>query len=497
MRYTQPFGRSATLALVALTAACAGQSDARAQEQERPTVQEQLGEIPADVDTVTAQRLSSTFRAAAARALPAVVYIEVEAQTEVTRPQIPEPFAPFFDMPQRPRVRQGAGSGFIYSDDGYVITNRHVVADATRVTVTLNDGRVFDAEVVGTDPNTDVAVVKIEPDDGADLPVLSIGDSEALQVGDWVLALGNPLGLNFTVTAGIVSAKQRSIGILQQERGPQALESFIQTDAAINRGNSGGPLVDLYGRAVGVNTAITSPTGAYAGNGFAIPIALVTRVAADLIEYGSVRRPLLGVQITTVNEADAEVYGLDRIAGAEVVTVTPDGPADDAGIRVGDVIVSLNGQPIDQSQELTTRLAQLRPGDEVTLGIVRYGDRRTIRVELGSFEEVETEARTAAADQPRAERVLGFRVEPLTRQAARACEVPADDGVVITEVDPLSPAAGQVARCFVVLSINGEEVDSPRGVERVAQDLEEGDVVSLRVIAPGTETPRIANYRIR
>jgi len=294
-----------------------------------------------------------------------------------------------------------------------------------------------------------------------------------------------------------VSAKQRSIGILQQERGPQALESFIQTDAAINRGNSGGPLVDLYGRAVGVNTAITSPTGAYAGNGFAIPIALVTRVAADLIEYGSVRRPLLGVQITTVNEADAEVYGLDRIAGAEVVTVTPDGPADDAGIRVGDVIVSLNGEPIDQSQELTTRLAQLRPGDKVTLGIVRYGDRRTIRVELGSFEEVETVAQTAAADQPRAERVLGFRVEPLTRQAARACEVPADDGVVITEVDRLSPAAAQVARCFVVLSINGEEVDSPRDVERVAQDLDEGDVVSLRVIAPGTETPRIANYRIR
>lgn len=498
MHRVNGFGRTAMALIIALSAACAGQSDARAQEQERPAppVQEQLGEIPETIDTLTATSLSSTFRAAAARALPAVVFIRVEARPQVARRQVPSPFAPFFDQQREPPTQVGAGSGFIYSEDGYIITNRHVVEDATEVTVTLNDQRVYRADVVGTDPNTDVAVIRIEPEEGEDLPVATVGDSDRLQVGDWVLALGNPLGLNFTVTAGIVSAKGRSIGILR-EGNDAALEAFIQTDAAINRGNSGGPLVDLLGRVVGVNTAIQSPTGTYAGNGFAIPIALVTRVAADLIEYGSVRRPRLGVLIKDVDEADAEVYDLGRIAGAVVTEIQPDGPAAEADLQLGDVIVALNGEPVNRGVDLTTRLARLEPGDRINLGVVRDGRRRNVAVTLGQFEQEEAGQRTAVDDRPRAERLLGFRVVELTREIARNCQVPAGDGVVVAAVDELGPAAGRVVRCTVVLAINGVDVDEPRAVERVARELEEGDVVSLRILVPGSPNPRITNFRLR
>lgn len=488
------WSRWAVAATVALTAACAGQTDARAQEREVPPA---MPQAPAMVDTVTAANLSATFRAAAAEALPAVVYIRVEAKPQMARRQIPSPFAPFFEQPQGERPTEvGAGSGFIYSDDGYIITNRHVVADATEVTVTLHDQRVYDATVVGTDPNTDVAVIKIEPKNGEKLPVAQLGNSDALQVGDWVLALGNPLGLNFTVTAGIVSAKGRQIGILRQNND-QALEAFIQTDAAINRGNSGGPLVDLLGRVVGVNSAIQSPTGAYAGNGFAIPVALVRRVASDLIEYGTVHRPRLGVLIGDVTEADADVYHLDRIAGAVVTQIQPDGPAADADLELGDVIVSLNGEPVARAVDLTTRLARMAPGDRIHLGIIRNGEHRNVTVKLGEFQESSPDREVATDNRPRAERLLGFKVAALTRDIADQCQVPSGDGVVVSEVDGLGPAAGRVGRCTVVLSINGTKVDSPSDVEKVAGDLSQGDVVSLRIYAPGSDTPQITNYRLR
>lgn len=487
------WGRWAVAATVVLTVACAGQTDARAQEQAAAPA---MPDVPANVDTVTAANLSATFRAAAAQALPAVVYIRVEAKPQMARRQIPSPFAPFFDQQGQAPTEIGAGSGFIYSDDGYIITNRHVVADATEVTVTLHDQRVYDATVVGTDPNTDVAVIKIEPRNGEKLPVASLGNSDALQVGDWVLALGNPLGLNFTVTAGIVSAKGRTIGILRQNND-QALEAFIQTDAAINRGNSGGPLVDLLGRVVGVNSAIQSPTGAYAGNGFAIPVALVRRVASDLIEYGTVHRPRLGVLIKDVDEADAEVYHLDRIAGAVVTQIQEDGPAADADLKLGDVILSLNGEPVQRGVDLTTRLARLEPGDRITLGIMRDGRHRNVSITLGEFVQPNPDREVATDNRPRAERLLGFKVAELTRDIANQCQVPAGDGVVVSEVDGLGAAAGRVSRCTVVLSINGTKVDSPSDVEKVAKDLSEGDVVSLRIYAPGTGSPQITNFRLR
>src|SRR5690606_6824878 len=261
--------------------------------------------------------------------------------------------------------REGSGSGFIFDSRGYVMTNRHVVADADEVIVTLSDGREYRATVVGTDPMTDVAVIRIDPNGGKPLPVATLGSSEDLQVGDWVLALGNPLGLDFTVTAGIVSAKGRNVGILRREANLSAVEAFIQTDAAINPGNSGGPLADLTGRVVGVNTAIASATGFYAGYGFAIPIEVARKVANDLIEHGVVRRPRLGVLVEEINATDAEVYGLDEVAGAEVKQVQEGTPAAKAGLKVGDVIVGLDGVPIRTATQLISSLAQREPGEKV------------------------------------------------------------------------------------------------------------------------------------
>src|SRR5680860_434341 len=287
-----------TVWICAVLLAGCGRGDALAQEGQRTTTREDLGDVPAVVDTSTTASLSRTFRAAAAKALPSVVTVQVTGQPQA-QPQNPFGF-PFGDRQPRGEAppQMATGSGFVITGDGHTMTNNHVVENATNIQIRFADGRIYDnVEVVGRDPNSDVAVLRIVSGrDGPFVP-LEIGNSDRLQVGDWVLALGNPLNLGFTVTAGIVSAKGRSLNIIQRET---ALESFIQTDAAINRGNSGGPLVDLYGRLVGVNTAIFSPTGAFSGNGFAVPSAIAVKVARDIMEYGYVRRPQLGVRISPV-----------------------------------------------------------------------------------------------------------------------------------------------------------------------------------------------------
>jgi len=315
-------------------------------QRAREQIREQLGGVPARVDTAIASALSNAFRAAADRALPAVVQVTVERGTQVAGRTVPLPdmFRYFFGLPeggpdqQIPLPpQQSTGSGFIFDQQGHIVTNNHVVADAERVRVRLVDGREYAAEVVGTDPSTDVALLKVRAGNEERLPVLAFADSDSLRVGDWVLALGNPLGLDFSVTAGIVSARGRQI-----TGRTGALEAFIQTDAAVNPGNSGGPLVDLLGRVVGVNTAIVGGPR-FVGYGFAVPINLARRVVSDLLEYGYVRRPRVGVSVSDVTAVDAEAYGLDRIAGAQVKTVEAGSPADRAGIEVGDVVVALDG----------------------------------------------------------------------------------------------------------------------------------------------------------
>ena len=450
----------------------------------------------------SADNLATAFRGASQGAMPAVVYVRVEAAPRAVSRQVPPefrgtPFEEFFGAPrgQAPRRQMGSGSGFIISRDGYVLTNNHVVENASRITVVLTDKREFDARVVGRDPNTDVAVLKV---DANDLPVARIGNSDALQVGDWVLALGYPLSLGETVTAGIVSAKGRSIGIMRQSEDAQApLEHFIQTDAAINPGNSGGPLVDLQGRVVGINTAIASPTGTYAGYGFAVPVNLAKRVADDLIRHGAVRRPKLGISITDVTPADVDVFRLSGARGT-VVRAVPAGPARDAGIELGDVIVAVEGQPIQDTGDLMERIALRQPGESVALDVVRYGKRERLQVRLGSFESEQPARAAATAAAPRdAVGRLGFAAAELTPPLARQLDLPADArGVVVTRVDAMGPAAQQLPVGFRIERLNGREIRSVSDLAAAAGTLKPGTTVSL-VGRDRDGTQTIVNYRTR
>ena len=363
--------------------------------------------------------------------------------------------------------------------------------------MTFVDGREYTAQVIGSDPNTDVGVIKIEPRNGEQFTPAPFGSSDETHVGDWVIAIGNPLSLQFSVTAGIVSAKGRNLGILDREvAAGTALESFIQTDAAINPGNSGGPLIDLRGRVVGINSAIESPTGYFAGAGFAIPIDLARKVAGDIIEFGHVRRPRLGVEVRGVSAADAEEFRLPSVAGAVMAAVTPGQPADRAGIEMGDVVVGLNGSPIRTQAQFMEELARLRPGERARLDIIRYGQRLQKTVQLGEFEN-ETRPVAARPARPRSEELLGFSAMQITPQIAQQLGVSArTTGVIVHEVDQFSPAAGIVFPGDQVVRINRRDVNSVQEVERISESLKSGQVVSV-VLKRGDREPRIVNYRVR
>lgn len=439
--------------------------------------------------------LANSFREAAQSALPGVVYVEVESAPRQVSQMMPYgfPFEDFFGgqaMPA-PQPRQGSGSGFIISADGYVLTNNHVVEDARTVRVRLTDGRRFDAEVVGRDPNTDVAVIKI---DGTDLPTVKIASSDKIQIGDWVLALGYPLSLGETVTAGIVSAKGRSIGIMQRDEDtPAPLEHFIQTDAAINPGNSGGPLVNLRGEAVGINSAIASPTGTYTGYGFAVPIQLARRVADDLIRYGAVHRPRLGIQIRDVQPADIDVFELAGSNGSVVASVQ-DGPAKDAGVQLGDVIVEIDGEPIKDTGALQETIALKQPGDRVTLGILRYGENERVTVELGQFETAEAAPRVASEPEPSGVAQLGFAASEITPRIAAELQIEAQDGVVITEVDPRGSAPQDLVGLRIE-RLNRQVIRNVDDLRDAAERLDAGDSVSIIGRLP-TGDQIIVNYTL-
>lgn len=328
------------------------------------------------VEPMTLNRL---FKEVADRVTPAVVFIQVESAPR----DVPREWFHNFDEEARRRFfqehppRQSVGSGVIVSDDGYVVTNNHVIEGANAIQVTLHDKRVYPARVVGTDPSTDLAVIRLE--DAKTLPAIEFGDSDELQVGEWVLAIGNPFRLTSTVTAGIVSALGRQVNIIE---GSFRIEDFIQTDAAINPGNSGGALVDLQGRLVGISTAIATESGSYEGYGFAVPVNLMERVVADLIEYGEVRRGYLGVSIQDVDARAAEDLGLDGIWGVYVENVIPGGAADAGGVRDGDVVLAIDGRRIRATNELQSAVARRRPGDRLTVEVWRSGKNETLEVEL-------------------------------------------------------------------------------------------------------------------
>jgi len=439
--------------------------------------------------------------AAAHLALPALVRIDVlqrsrvRSLTEEERLQIPFPFLMADSIRTRPEAR--SGSGFIYDGAGLVMTNRHVIAGADRVIVRLQDGREYEAVALGTDAGSDVAVLRITAPDSTRFPTIPLGDSDSVEVGDWVLALGSPLELDFSVTAGIVSAKGRTIGILAGESAaPQ--EVFLQTDAAINSGNSGGPLVDEDGRVVGINSAIQSPTGVFAGYGFAVPINLARKVARDIVEGGVVRRAKLGALVSDVRAADAIAFGLPSVQGAVVRSVERSGPAESAGVQPGDVLLAVGPRTIEHASDFTLAIAEYLPGDEVTVAVFRDGARHEMTVQLGTLGTEADDSFTSAPRPPTQQEMIGFVVETLEPRWARTLGVAAGTpGVLIVGVDPYSPAAAAgITPGILLLEMNGERIATVGDYERAARDLGNGDLVSLIVrIAP--ETDVILNYLIR
>ncbi len=321
--------------------------------------------------------LNRLFKGVSRRVTPTVVFIEVETPADGRDGRASPDFDEWHPRVQPRRFRRSAGSGVIVSPRGYIVTNSHVVAGASRIRVLLNDKREFDAEVIGEDPTTDLAVIQLI--DAADLPVATLGDSDEVEVGEWVLAVGNPFRLTSTVTAGIVSALGRQVDIIEDDF---RIEDFIQTDAAINPGNSGGALVNLRGEVVGIATAIATESGSYEGYGFAVPVNLVTRVVTDLIAYGEVQRGYLGVEIRAVTADDAERMGLDRIAGVFVSKVADNGAAQRAGLRSGDVLLAINGQEIDAPNQFQSAIALRRPDEDIRLGVWRRGERRDFEARL-------------------------------------------------------------------------------------------------------------------
>ncbi|HEX29890.1 TPA: DegQ family serine endoprotease [Candidatus Poribacteria bacterium] len=397
---------------------------------------------------------------------PSVVNIRTEKVVRI--PYAPYPFfddffKQFFDWaPQLPReeqefVQKSLGSGVIVSDDGYILTNNHVIKDADKIWVSLLDNRKFRAKVVGTDPETDVAVLKIK---AKDLPAIKIGDSDKVQEGEWVLAIGNPFGLGFTITAGIVSAKARSL------RGLTTYGDFIQTDAAINPGNSGGALVNLKGELIGINTAIYTKSGGYQGIGFAIPINLAKHVMNMIIEKGEVVRGYLGVEIQMVDADLAKKFGIEKPIGVLVSKVYKDSPAEKAELKVGDLIIKYDGKEVENPSHLQAMVISTEPGTKVKLEIVRGKKHRIIEVKVGKRpSEKELAARTERTSW------LGITVQTLTPDLARKFGYDENlKGVIVIGVDPKGPAAEKgIQRGDVIREMNNREVSSIRDYRRILE----------------------------
>jgi serine protease Do len=378
-----------------------------------------------------------------------------------------DPWERFFGQPfpRGPFRQQGLGSGFIIESDGTILTNNHVVANAEKIIVKLQDEREFEGRIVGTDAKTDIAVVKINANN---LPTIPLGDSDQLQVGEWVVALGSPFGLANTITAGIVSAKGRWIGA-----GPY--DSFIQTDASINPGNSGGPLVNLRGEVVGMNTAIFSRTGANIGIGFAIPISLVKELLPEMKSKGSVTRGWLGVSVQQLTPDLATSLGLDKPAGALVSTVADDSPAQNAGIKVGDVIVEYNGKRVQHSNELPILVARTDVGKNVPLKVFRGKEEIQLSVTVGELKEDKIVASPASKKND-----LGLTVQELSPEIARSLGLEDTRGVVITAVDPGGPgAAAGFRRGDVILEIDRKPIRGLSDYEKAIAEAKDKNLLFL------------------
>ena len=399
---------------------------------------------------------------------------------EYNLPELPEGspfgelFEKFFDrdeLDRRGREAQSLGSGFIISEDGYILTNHHVIAGADEVIVRMSDRKEFIAEVIGSDEASDVAVLKV---DGEDLPVLKFGDSDKLKVGEWVLAIGSPFGFDHSVTAGIVSAKGRSLP-------SDNYVPFIQTDVAINPGNSGGPLFNLDGEVIGINSQIYSRTGGFMGLSFAIPIEMAVDVASQIKETGSVSRGWLGVLIQEVTRELAESFGMENPHGALVAKVLDDSPAAAAGLEVGDVIVEFNGKQVIRSSGLPPLVGRAKVGKEASVVVIRDGKRQEIGVKIAQLPtEITQAAYTPDADDTAEESALGMKVETLSREARERLKV--ESGVQVVEVDATGPASDAgILKGDVITMIDNKEIESVDEFEKVTGSLKSGKSVALLV----------------
>lgn len=420
-----------------------------------------LSAIAADPDSIAALRqMGKAFSSIAEKASPAVVGLQAEKIASQDSQTYQNDFYEYFFGPRSPRQRSpqrryqqpqmALGSGFIISSDGYILTNNHMVEDTEKVTVELADGRKFTAEITGTDPDSDIAVIKIDADN---LPYLEFADSDTLEVGEWVLAIGNPLGFSHTVTAGIVSAKGRRVYLAN-------IENFIQTDAAINRGNSGGPLLNLEGKVVGMNTAIYGATGNI-GIGFAIPANMAKHAYKQIREGGSVARGFLGIVFKDITPELAAALDLDKdTKGAVITDVIEDSAADMAGLKYYDVIVKFEGQPVEKSNEFLNRVAMLSPDTKVEVVVLRDGKRKTFTVKLGK-RPPEAEIRgNLPADTIKE---LGFSVTNLTEELAKHLGYEDDSGVVVREVVPGSQAAqAGIVPGVLIKEVNRRQVNNTK-----------------------------------
>jgi len=428
---------------------------------------------------VSATAQPPDFVTLAAQLKPSVVNIGTAKTVKPRAPMPPGPHGPGGDMfdefferffrnaPQSPRKERSLGSGFIISEDGYILTNDHVVDGADEIKVKLSDGREFTGEIRGLDPKLDLALIKI--DAGENLPVARLGDSEGIKVGEWVMAIGNPFGLEQTVTVGIVSAKGRVIGA-----GPY--DDFIQTDASINPGNSGGPLFNVQGEVIGINTAIVAQGQ---GIGFAIPVNMAKQIIPQLRDEGHVTRGWLGVTVQALNQELADSFDLDSTHGALVNEVIKDSPADKAGLKRGDIIVEYDGKQVDELNDLPRLVAATPVGETVKVKVFRDGKERTVKVKIGRLDDGEMEL---AADDEASGGALGLTVANVTPELVERYSLEDDKGVLITKIDPEGPAAEANLRVGdLVVEADGKEVGSIKAFEEVAGTLPAGKVLRLLI----------------
>lgn len=455
--------------------------------------------------------LQEAFVEVAEAVNPAVVQIQAERIVEGPQRRFPGPFGEFFEdffdrMPEGEgqRSRPALGSGVIIRANGYIITNNHVVENAQDLRVKLFNGAEYSAEIVGADQVSDLAIIKIDEEG---LPHIGFGDADEIQVGQWVMAFGSPLSLELsnTVTAGIISALGRySQGLAARTGTDRNLQNFIQTDAAINPGNSGGPLVSLQGELIGINNAIYSRTGGYQGIGFAIPVNVVQSVAQQLIETGEVQRARLGIEYTAVSEALARALELPRGA-AQVAYVMPGSPADRAGLREGDIIVAIDGETLNNYQDLGQRILTQQPGTDATLTIVRDAQRAEVSVVLGALELEENETTASRSDeepslnqQGRYEEELGFEYMTLReippRWAYQRFEIEStnQDGVLIIDIDPQSYAfeVAAVRAGLLIVGMEGRPVSDISDFQRIYESLDEGETFLVTLRVPGQDGSR-------